>query len=79
MRWYSFDPFGHVPRELATVGALRGQADGHDVSIRSRSHRIIDPAEKLEAYRRRARAATAARTWLCCRDRADGGLGRTCL
>jgi predicted TIM-barrel fold metal-dependent hydrolase len=60
MRWYSFDPFKHVPREQATVGALRKQAEGHDISIRSRSHRIIEPSEKLEAFRSRARAATAA-------------------
>jgi predicted TIM-barrel fold metal-dependent hydrolase len=60
MRWYSFDPFSHIPREQATVGALRAQAKGHDVSIQSRSHRLIEPEEKLEAYRSRARAATAA-------------------
>lgn len=60
MRWYSFDPFAHIPREQATVGVLRAQAKGHDVSIQSRSHRLIEPAEKLEAYRSRARAATAA-------------------
>ena len=51
LRWYSFDPFAHIPREQATVGALRRQVEGHDVSIRSRSHRRYDPAEKLEAYR----------------------------
>ncbi|MET7892112.1 amidohydrolase family protein [Streptomyces mirabilis] len=60
MRWYSFDPFTHLPREQATVGALRKRAEGHDVSIQSRSHRLIEPAEKLEAYRSRARAATGA-------------------
>ncbi|OOK70341.1 amidohydrolase family protein [Mycobacterium kansasii] len=38
MRWYSFDPFTHVPREQATVGALRKAAEGHDVSIRALSH-----------------------------------------
>jgi predicted TIM-barrel fold metal-dependent hydrolase len=59
MRWYSFDPFTHIPREQATVGALRRAAAGHDVSIQSRSHRIIAPEEKLEGYRQRARAATA--------------------
>ncbi len=31
MRWYSFDPFAHVPKEQATVGALRAEAAGHDV------------------------------------------------
>src|SRR6185312_13100 len=50
MRWYSFDPFTHVPREQATVAALRAAAAGHDVSVRSRSHRVIDPAKKLEGY-----------------------------
>ncbi|CUU59270.1 Predicted metal-dependent hydrolase, TIM-barrel fold [Parafrankia irregularis] len=34
-RWYSFDPFAHLPREQSTVGALRAAAAGHDVSIRS--------------------------------------------
>ncbi|MFL6206085.1 MAG: amidohydrolase family protein [Acidimicrobiales bacterium] len=35
MRWYSYDPFAHVPEAEATVGALRARAAGHDVSIRS--------------------------------------------
>jgi len=34
-RWYSFDPFAHRPRERCTVGALRAEAQGHDVSTRS--------------------------------------------
>jgi predicted TIM-barrel fold metal-dependent hydrolase len=38
MRWYSFDPFTHIPREQATVGALRKAAEGHDVSIQALSH-----------------------------------------
>ena len=25
MRWYSFDPFAHMPKEESTVGALREQ------------------------------------------------------
>jgi predicted TIM-barrel fold metal-dependent hydrolase len=60
MRWYSFDPFKHVPREQATVGALRAQAAGHDVSIRALSHHQVAAEEKMEGYRQRARAATAA-------------------
>ena len=60
MRWYKFDPFAHIPRDQATVGALRAQAEGHDISIRSRSHRIINPEDKLAAYRSRAEAAVAA-------------------
>lgn len=59
MRWYDFDPFEHVPREQATVGALRKQAEGHDVSVRSRSHRIIAPADKLEAFRAMSQAAAS--------------------
>lgn len=34
-RWYSFDPFQHRSREDSTVAALRREAAGHDVSIRS--------------------------------------------
>jgi predicted TIM-barrel fold metal-dependent hydrolase len=34
-RWYSFDPFSHRVKERCTVGALREEAAGHDVSIRS--------------------------------------------
>ena len=34
-RWYSFDPFAHRPAERSTVGALRAEAEGHDVSIRA--------------------------------------------
>ena len=35
MQWYSFDPFSTIPREQCTVGALRAQAVGHDIVIRS--------------------------------------------
>ncbi len=34
-RFYSFDPFAHRAREDSTVGALRREAAGHDVSIRA--------------------------------------------
>jgi hypothetical protein len=34
-RWYSFDPFAHRAKERCTVEALRGEAQGHDVSVRS--------------------------------------------
>jgi len=35
MRWYSFDPFAHRPREQSTVAALRAEAGDWDVSVRS--------------------------------------------
>ncbi|ABW16428.1 amidohydrolase 2 [Parafrankia sp. EAN1pec] len=57
LRWYSFDPFAHVPREHATVGALRAQAAGHDVSIRALSHRTYERGEKLAAYQAMAASA----------------------
>ena len=48
-RWYSFDPFGQRSKERSTVAALRAEAAGHDVSIRSfdkgrfeRTHAGID-------------------------------------
>jgi predicted TIM-barrel fold metal-dependent hydrolase len=34
-RWYSFDPFQHRSASESTVGALRAEAPGHDVAIRS--------------------------------------------
>jgi predicted TIM-barrel fold metal-dependent hydrolase len=35
MRIFNYDPFAHVPKDQATVGALRARAAGHDVSPRS--------------------------------------------
>jgi predicted TIM-barrel fold metal-dependent hydrolase len=35
MRWYSFDPFAYRPRQRSSVGTLRAEAAGHDVSVRS--------------------------------------------
>jgi predicted TIM-barrel fold metal-dependent hydrolase len=35
MRWYSYDPFAHRPKEQCTVAALRAEAAGHDVSTKS--------------------------------------------
>jgi hypothetical protein len=39
MRWYHWDPFTHITREQATVGALRKAAEGHDVSVKAMSNR----------------------------------------
>jgi hypothetical protein len=47
MRWYQFDPFAHRPRERCTVGGLRGEVAGHDVSIRSMDHGRHDAAEAV--------------------------------
>jgi predicted TIM-barrel fold metal-dependent hydrolase len=60
MKWYSFDPFVQIPREQASVGALRAAVADHDISVQSRSKRIIEPDQKVEQFRKRARAAIAA-------------------
>jgi predicted TIM-barrel fold metal-dependent hydrolase len=43
MRHFQYDPFRHVPREEATVSALRSTASGWDVSVRSTRH--LRPAQ----------------------------------
>jgi predicted TIM-barrel fold metal-dependent hydrolase len=40
MRFFRFDPFSIRPRERCTVGALRAEAAGHDVSIQSKGRRV---------------------------------------
>jgi len=57
MRWYEFDPFAHIPRDEATVGALRRAVQGHDVSVRARSRR----AGKTQAERAAAFTETMRR------------------
>ena len=38
MRPFSYDPSAQIPRERATVSALREQAAGWDVSVKSVRH-----------------------------------------
>ena len=40
MKFFRFDPFSIRPREKCTVGALRAEAEGHDVSIVSKGRRV---------------------------------------
>jgi predicted TIM-barrel fold metal-dependent hydrolase len=61
-RWYSFDPFTHVPRENATVGALRKASAGHDTTIQARSHHTLDATEKLGNFQDQIAAASAQLT-----------------
>src|SRR5215471_9071029 len=60
MRWYQFDPFAHVPKSQATVGALRASVSGHDISVRPRSQHFVGAEEKLAGFHRRAEAAMSA-------------------
>ncbi|HUJ65658.1 MAG TPA: amidohydrolase family protein, partial [Acidimicrobiales bacterium] len=60
LRWYSFDPFGHIPKAEATVGALRRRAAGHDVAIVPGAVRKRTPDEALARHRAHAEEALAA-------------------
>jgi predicted TIM-barrel fold metal-dependent hydrolase len=58
MRWYSFDPFTHLSREEATVGALRSTVPDHDISIQARSTRAkMSPEDAQNRWRTRDGAA----------------------
>jgi predicted TIM-barrel fold metal-dependent hydrolase len=41
MAQFHYDPFAHIPKEQATVGALRASVAGHDVSIQARGKRNV--------------------------------------
>ncbi|NDZ95920.1 amidohydrolase [Streptomyces sp. SID6673] len=58
MNWYSFDPFKHVPKAQATVGALRAASADHDVSIQALSKHESTSEEKLAAWEQQIKAAT---------------------
>ncbi|WP_409370860.1 hypothetical protein [Mycolicibacterium confluentis] len=62
MRLYHFDPFTHIPKDQATVGALRGSVEGHDVSIRALSHHESrGDKHSLDALTAAAKANSAPR------------------
>jgi len=58
MRWYNFDPFAHVTREQATVGALRSASAGHDVAIKALSHHEKEAGSSLAGFKDQISAAT---------------------
>lgn len=60
MRLYHFEPFTHVPREDATVGSLRKQAEGHDVSIRALSNHDSRGGSSVADFAASARAIAGA-------------------
>jgi predicted TIM-barrel fold metal-dependent hydrolase len=59
MRWYSYDPFAHVPKEQATVAALRARVPDHDVSVRAYDTGRIDRSHKGADLGKLAEEATA--------------------
>ncbi|MFV9634928.1 amidohydrolase family protein [Mycobacterium neumannii] len=63
MRWYHWDPFTHITREQATVGALRKAAEGHDVSIQALSkHDRAGGASDWQAQMKKATANVSGTT-----------------
>lgn len=50
MRHFHYDPFAHIPREQATVGALRREAADWDVTIRSVRHLRPETASMGPAF-----------------------------
>jgi predicted TIM-barrel fold metal-dependent hydrolase len=56
MRWYRFDPFARRTREQCTVGALRAEVAGHDVSVRSMDKGRYAHASKVSLGEMAARA-----------------------
>ncbi len=61
MRLYHFDPFKHIPREEAKVGALRKQAEGHDVSIQALSNHDKRGGSSFADFTANARAVSGVK------------------
>jgi predicted TIM-barrel fold metal-dependent hydrolase len=59
MRWYSYDPFAVRAKDQCTVGALRAEAVGHDVSTRSFDKGRYERTQKGADLGKLAKAATA--------------------
>ena len=61
MRLYHFEPFTHIPRDQATVGALRKQAEGHDVSIQALSQHRDRAGSSVADFTANARAVSGVK------------------
>jgi hypothetical protein len=59
IRWYSYDPFAHIPKQEATVAALRQRAAGHDVAVRSYDKGRFERTRKGADLGKLAEKATA--------------------
>ncbi|MET0900473.1 MAG: amidohydrolase, partial [Mycobacterium sp.] len=56
-----FSPFDHLPKDQATVGALRKAAEGHDVEIRALSHERTGEKTSFADFAANATAVSGAR------------------
>jgi hypothetical protein len=64
MRLFSYDPFSTRPRDECTVGALRRNAEGHDISIVThgvKEHTITTLGQFVDMGRAMQGSAAAAR------------------
>ena len=50
MRHFNYDPFAHIPREQATVSALRADARDWDISLKSIKHLRPAGASSAKAF-----------------------------
>jgi hypothetical protein len=60
MKLYHFEPFAHVPKDQATVGALRKAAEGHDVAVRALSHARTGEKTSVSDWTANLEKATAS-------------------
>ena len=60
MRHFRFDPFAHVPKEEATVGALRAQAQDVDITTRSQGGKPASQGDGIVSAREIAMQLGAA-------------------
>jgi hypothetical protein len=56
MKFFQYDPFTIRPREQCTAGALRAEAEGHDVSVVPKGRRVEHDAPTKVAVFGGARA-----------------------
>jgi predicted TIM-barrel fold metal-dependent hydrolase len=61
MKLYQFEPFTHIAKEDATVGALRKAAGDHDVSIQALSHERTGEKTSFQDFAASASAVSGAR------------------
>ncbi len=59
MRLFQFDPFSVRPREQCTVGALRAEATGVDIALRSSGKPIVKPDKPITVMTIAERAGAA--------------------
>jgi predicted TIM-barrel fold metal-dependent hydrolase len=46
MRHFQYEPFAHIPRDQATVGALRRRAAGWDISVKPAAQRVRESGDE---------------------------------